>query len=115
MAPLSVWEDEQQFQVEVDLPGLQPQQVDVTVEKGKLFIRGERTPAGTGPRHDERAYGKFERVVSLADTIDPARIDASLRDGVLRLTLHKRPEVLPQKVTVKYDDAGESAPGAASI
>jgi HSP20 family protein len=113
MAPLSVWEDEQQFHVEVDLPGLQPQDVDVTVEKGKLFLRGERMPASTGPRHDERAYGKFERIVSLADTVDPARIDASLRDGVLRLTLRKRPEVLPQRVTVKYD-AGESAPAAAS-
>jgi HSP20 family protein len=110
LAPLSAWEDEQQLYVEVDLPGLQPQDVDVTVEKDKLFIRGERAPAGTAPRHDERAYGKFERIVALADTIDPSRIDASLQDGVLRLTLHKRPEVLPQKVTVKYDAGAAAVP-----
>lgn len=111
MAPLAAWEDEHQFFVEVDLPGLRPENVDVTIEKGKLFIRGERAPAGSAARHDERVYGRFERIVALADTIDPSRIEASLRDGVLRLTLNKRPEVLPQKVTVKYD----AAPAAPAV
>jgi HSP20 family protein len=102
-APLSVWEDQQQLYLEVDLPGLQPEDVDVTVENGKLSIRGERKPSeGAQKRYDERAYGRFERVIALADTIDQASVVAQLRDGVLRVTLSKKPEVQPQRVVVKY-------------
>jgi HSP20 family protein len=109
-APLSVWEDAQQLYVEVDLPGLKPGDVEVTVNDGKLFIRGERVPAQREPacRHDERSYGKFERIVALPETIDPSKVDANLRDGVLLLTLQKRPEVLPQKVTVKYGSGAQA-------
>jgi HSP20 family protein len=109
-APLSVWEDAQQLYVEVDLPGLKPGDVEVTVNDGKLFIRGERVPAQREPacRHDERSYGTFERIVALPETIDPSKVEANLRDGVLQLTLQKRPEVLPQKVTVKYGGAPQA-------
>lgn len=102
-APLSVWEDQQQLHIDVDLPGLQPADVDVTVEDGKLSIRGERKPAeGAQGRYDERAYGRFERVIALADTIDQGSVEAQLRDGVLHVTLSKKPEVQPQRVVVKY-------------
>lgn len=105
-APLSVWEDQQQLRIEVDLPGLQPGDVDVTVEDGKLSIRGERKPAQAAQgRYEERAFGRFERVIALADTIDPNSVEAHLRDGILSVTLSKKPESLPQKVTVHYQGA----------
>jgi HSP20 family protein len=105
-APLSVWEDQQQLHLEIDLPGLQPADVDVTVEDGKLSIRGERKPVdGAQRRYDERAYGRFERVIALADTIDQASVEAQLRDGVLHVTLSKKPETQPQRVVVKYNGA----------
>lgn len=115
-APLSVWEDQQQLHVEVDLPGLQPGDVEVTVDDGKLSIRGERQPSQSAPgRYEERAFGRFERVIALADTIDPTSVEAQLRDGVLRVTLSKKPESQPQKVVVRYDapQAVEAAAPAA--
>lgn len=110
LAPLSVWEDARQVSVEVDLPGFKPGDVDVTVNDGKLFIRGERTApqCEAACRHDERPYGQFERVVALPETVDPSQVEANLRDGVLQLTLQKRPEVQPQKVAVKYGGAPEA-------
>ena len=117
-APLSVWEDQQQLHIAVDLPGLQPADVDVTVEDGKLSIRGERKAAeGAQGRYDERAYGRFERVIALADTIDQGSVAAQLRDGVLHVTLGKKPETQPQRVVVKYNGeqpAPSEAPANAS-
>lgn len=116
-APLSVWEDQQQLHIAVDLPGLQPSEVEVTVEDGKLSIRGERRPAeGAQGCYDERAYGCFERVIALADTIDQGSVEAQLRDGVLYVTLSKKPESQPQRVAVKYSGsqpaAGEAPNGS---
>ena len=109
-APLSVWEDQSRLHLEVDLPGLQPGDVDVTVEHGKLSIRGERKPAeGAQKRYDERAYGRFERVIALSDTIDQGSVEAQLRDGVLLVTLSKKPEVQPQRVVVKHNGAQPAA------
>jgi HSP20 family protein len=103
-APLSVWEDAERVYVEVDVPGFQPQQVDVHIEDGKLQISGERAPAQREQRcwYDERAFGRFVRSIGLPETVDPARVEANLRDGVLSITLHKRPEAQPHRVNVKY-------------
>jgi HSP20 family protein len=103
-APLSVWEDAERVYVEVDVPGLQPQQVDVHIEDGKLHITGERAPAQRDQKcwYEERAFGRFQRVIGLADTIDATNVEANLRDGVLSITLHKRPEAQPHRVNVRY-------------
>ncbi len=114
-APLSVWEDQHQLHIEVDVPGLQPGDVDVTVEDGKLSIRGERKPtAAAQGRYEERAFGRFERVIALADTIDATSVEAQLRDGILSVALNKKPESQPQKVVVRYEapQAVEQSPPA---
>jgi HSP20 family molecular chaperone IbpA len=116
--PLSVWEDGEHVYVEADLPGLQPAQVDVRIEDDLLKIVAERTaPERAGQtQHDERAFGQFHRVLGLGKHIDRSRVDAQLRDGVLNITLHKRPEAQPQKVNVRYasaEPAGENSPPAA--
>ncbi|MBL8848796.1 MAG: Hsp20/alpha crystallin family protein [Planctomycetaceae bacterium] len=108
--PLSVWEDEGKVCIEADLPGSRPQDIDVRVEDGSLRISGERVlpQREAQGRHNERRFGAFERVLPLGKTLDPSRIDAELRDGVLSITLYKRPETQTQKVQVKY--AGEASP-----
>jgi HSP20 family protein len=113
-APLSVWEDAERVYVEVDVPGLQPQQVDVHIEDGKLLISGERAPARRDQRcwYEERAFGRFARAIALPEAVDPSQVDANLRDGVLSITLHKRPEAQPHRVAVKY--AAESTHAASS-
>ena len=106
-APVSLWEDEQHFYVEVDLPGVAKDDVDVTVDKGTLRVAAERKPPEhqRDCRHQERGYGHVERLFSLPETTDLEAIDASLRDGVLLVTLNKRPDAQPKRVTVKGEQA----------
>jgi len=104
---VSLWEDEGQVYVEVDVPGLRQDDLELSVEDGKLWIRGERTM----PRHeqkcwyDERRYGQFERAVILSDVVNPNSIDATLADGVLSITLAKKPEHQPHRIKIKYGDS----------
>ena len=101
---LNVWADENAFHAETDLPGIDPEAVEIIVTDGnQLTIRGERK----GPEHgqktwyDERAYGSFQRTVMLTEAVDAESIEASLADGMLSITVAKRPEAKPQKITVK--------------
>ncbi len=112
VAPLALWESDQHINVEVDVPGLSMDQIELVVEQGKLFIRGERPqlPEGTKASHDERAYGRFERVVRLSDNInvDPATTNAVLKNGVLTVQLAKKPELQAQKIVIRGEDAPQS-------
>jgi HSP20 family protein len=101
-APLSLWQDEDHIYVEADLPGMADEDVEVTVHKGVLFIRGERKPEPD--RHylyNGRAWGRFERAVKLPDEVDAGAIQAELSRGVLRLTMPKSPETRPRKIALK--------------
>ena len=101
---LSLWEDDQKVYIEVDVPGMQLDDLTLTMEGGQLWIRGERKFAQHEEKcwYDERFYGGFQRAVSLQDTVDPSTIDAALCDGVLSITLTKKPEYQPHRVAVKY-------------
>ncbi len=111
---LSLWEQDNKLIVEVDVPGMRPGDVDVTMENGELKITGERRSFETVPEqfYNERSYGKFERVVRLSDAIDPTSIDANLRDGVLRVTLSRKPEAQPHRVSIKYDGSVDESPSS---
>ena len=99
------WENDGQYLVEMDLPGVRTEDLDVSVEKGHLIIRGERRTPETSQKswYDERRFGSFQKVLRLDESADPASIDATLTDGVLRLTIGKKPEHRPQRVPVKAD------------
>lgn len=107
LVPMSLWEDDNSIYIEMDVPGLTIEDLDVTIEKGKLRICGQRSavdrPSGTF--HEERVFGQFERYVALNDWIDPTSIDASLRNGVLCIKFAKRPEQQRQKVTITAGDS----------
>ena len=108
LAPMSLWEDDNSIYVEMDLPGFTIEDLDVTIEKGKLRICGQRTAAnrpGT-TYYEERHFGQFERFVALNDWVDPNSIDATLNHGVLCIKFSKRPEQQRQKVTIT---GGESS------
>jgi HSP20 family molecular chaperone IbpA len=111
-----VWDDSERVCIEADLPGLQPQQVDVRIEDDALKISAERALPERGGRrqHDERAFGRVDRVLGLGKHIDRSRVDAQLRDGVLSITLYKRPEAQTQKVNVRYATAESPLPTAES-
>lgn len=109
VAPLSMWEDGTAFYLDVDVPGLSLADLDVSVEKGKLYIRGERkAPERPEVTHEERFFGRFERMIALNEWVDPNSIQAALSDGVLHLTLSKKPESQRQKIAIRYCDASDS-------
>jgi HSP20 family protein len=88
-------------------PGMTPDALQITIDKGLLVIAGERKDdeaelagANTAVYAQERFKGAFRRVISLPDDIDPARIDATCRDGMLRVTVARREASRPRQITV---------------
>jgi HSP20 family protein len=102
-APSALWEEEGRWGLEIELPGIQLEDIDITLENDALRVTAERRPSGDGRKfvHQERAYGKVQRLIKLPDTVDPENIEAELKDGVLRVFLKKRPELQPKKIQVK--------------
>jgi len=88
-------------------PGIDPAKVDVRLERGVLTIEGERPRAVNGEAGkttvhvNERFAGRFSRVVSLPDDIDPAAVSASYRDGVLRVSVQRRESAQPRRIEVQ--------------
>ena len=105
VGPLSVWDDATAIHIQMDVPGVPLEALDVLVEKGKLTIRGERNAPERSSEylHEERCFGQFERAIMLSDVVDPAKVEATLSDGVLYLKLAKRPEAQPQKIAIRSE------------
>lgn len=104
-APLvDIKEEPDRFVLFADLPGVDPSDVEVLMDKGILTIKGERRgdAADEGERYSriERRYGSFHRRFALPDSADPDAISASGRDGVLVVTIPKRPETTPRRIQV---------------
>ncbi len=85
-------------------PGIDPATLEVQIEKGVLTIAGERkadaSPEKATLHVEERFVGKFRRVVTLPDDIDPEGVEASYRDGVLRISLARKESAQPRRITV---------------
>jgi HSP20 family protein len=102
---IDVTEDKDKIVLTADLPGLAEKDVDIQIEKDVLTLRGARTlerkADGEHHRRYERVSGSFVRSFTLPPTIDTEQVAASLKDGVLTLTLPKKPEAQPKKISVK--------------
>ena len=102
-APANLWEEEGKWCLELELPGVQQDAIEITLEKNALRIAATRQEPEAERKywHQERTYGQFERHFTLPETVDPDGIEAVLADGVLHLTLTKKPEAQPKKIQVK--------------
>jgi HSP20 family protein len=101
--PASVWEDEGSYHVELDVPGVVRDHVELTFEKGTLRITTERQAPEEGRTGlvDERRYGKVTRTVTLPESIDPESIQAELTNGVLHVAVAKKPEAQPKRIEIR--------------
>lgn len=101
---MAMWEDDDRIYVEAELPGLTDGDVDVTIHRGVLLIRGERKPdEGRRSLYDGRAYGRFERMIRLPEPVDAENVEARMKDGVLTISLPKRPDSKAKKVQVRTE------------
>jgi HSP20 family protein len=92
--------------VEADLPGLTEKAVDLTLTDNVLFLTAERkleVPAGYTPRRQERASFRFSRSVPLPVKVDPEKVTATVKDGVLTVTLAKAEQARPRQIRVKVE------------
>jgi HSP20 family protein len=96
--------DDHALVVSADLPGIDRENVSVTLEDGVLTISGERpmhVEVGQGRRHrSERAYGAFKRSFRVPAKVDVASVTAEHKDGTLRVRLALQEEAKPQRITV---------------
>jgi HSP20 family protein len=106
---VNILEREDAIVISADLPGLKPEDVEVTVDQGTLNIRGERKleekSEGETLHRIERMYGLFERSFTLPNTVDPTKIDARFKNGEMTLTLPKREESKPRSVKIKVESS----------
>jgi HSP20 family protein len=102
---LDVHENDGQYAVTVELPGMDKEDVTIEFDEGMLTIRGEkrseREENGEKPRFVERRYGAFSRSFSLPRDADPDRIEARFDKGVLTLTIAKNEAAKPRTVAIK--------------
>ncbi|MDY6813646.1 MAG: Hsp20/alpha crystallin family protein [Pseudomonadota bacterium] len=103
---VDVREEEGRFVIYADVPGVQPGDIEVTMEHGILTLRGERRleqpEAENGFSRIERAWGSFYRRFSLPDTADAEAISARTENGVLQIVIPKRPETQPRRIEVAH-------------
>lgn len=94
------------FELYVDLPGVDPSKVDLTLDGGVLTLSGERLqPAAkageeTQGQRIERGHGQFHRRFVLPDTVDSERVNASGSQGVLTVTIPKQPKAMPRRIQI---------------
>lgn len=102
---VDIKEEENRFVIYADLPGVDPKDIEITMEQGVLTLRGERSEESKeereGYKRVERMSGSFYRRFSLPDTADAERIEAEGKNGVLEITLPKHEKVQPRKITVR--------------
>jgi HSP20 family protein len=104
---LDAWETENAFHVQLDLPGLTADQVDISFDRNVLTITGSRPATIQAPEKGEvrvffaeRAYGSFQRTLRFPQYVMSDRIAASFKDGVLTVTVPKAEEAKPRKIAI---------------
>jgi HSP20 family protein len=101
----NVAETEKEYEITLDLPGLKPEDFNVELNEGRLWISGERKHEAEEKdktyHRIERHYGQFRRVIPLETAVNAEKIEAEYRDGVLRITVPKDEALLPRRIEVK--------------
>lgn len=101
---VDIREDKERFVIRADVPGVDPKNIDVSMENGILSIRGERSEISdidSGEWHRiERTSGQFYRRFALPDSADADHIEAHSTNGVLEIVIPKQERVKPRKIAV---------------
>jgi len=107
LPPLNVWEAGDTLKVEVEIPGVKLEDVEVSFDKGELTIKGEKKVAiqeSAMLHRRERLAGTFTRTMTVPWEIKADQVSAELKDGILTVTLPKAEAAKPRKVAVRYNE-----------
>jgi HSP20 family protein len=111
-APTDVSEDENSLRITMELPGVDANDVRLSLENNSLTIRGEKKQQFDDTQERihrfERSYGMFERTFVLPNTVDSERIDARYENGVLLVTIAKAERAKPREIRVNSSSSGSS-------
>jgi HSP20 family protein len=106
--PVDIVENENELVLKADIPDVDLKDIDIQIEQGTLTLKGERkfeqADKDQGYHRIERAYGQFVRCFSLPDTVDPDKVRADYRKGVLTVTLPKKEVAKPKSIKVQVSD-----------
>jgi HSP20 family protein len=101
---VDIKEESNRFLIFADIPGVDPKEIEVHMEKGILSIKGERKSEtkeeGDNFTRVERSRGVFYRRFALPDSADPEKITAAGKHGVLEITIPKKPETTPRRISI---------------
>ena len=107
---LEIYEKEDKFVVRAEVPGMNEDEIDISVFGDTLTIRGERKTESEVKEEDYRRsemhYGRFSRTVTLASGVQAGKVEASYDNGVLEITLPKAVETKPKKIAIKAKENG---------
>lgn len=99
---VDIFENEQELLLMADMPGVKPEGIDLHYEKGELTIHGKVTPRhNVGYLFQEYAVGDYRRSFTVREEIDPTKITAEFKQGVLTVKLPKREELKPMRIAIK--------------
>lgn len=104
---VDIHETDQAIVLKADLPGLNPNEVDIRIEDNTLFLKGERKMEKETKEENyhriERSYGSFSRSFILPRTVSADKISADYKNGVLNITMPKREESKPKQIRVNVN------------
>ena len=115
--PVNVWETSEGYQAALLAPGLDEQSINVTVHDDTLAIEGElkfSVPEGAKPIWQEFGPSKFRRSLRLGTAVDPARVEAMYRNGLLLVTMPKAEHAKPRQVQVQVGGTATAAANGTS-
>jgi HSP20 family protein len=111
-APTDVTEDENTLRITLELPGVDPADVRLSIENNVLTIRGEKKQEleenNERVHRSERTYGMFERTFVLPNTVDPDKIEARYENGVLYVAVTKAERAKPREIRVNSSTTGST-------
>jgi len=102
--PVDILETQDELVLKADIPEITPENIEVSFENGTLTIKGQRDfekkEEGQGYHRIERSYGSFTRAFTLPETVDPEKLVADYKNGVLTITIGKKEVAKPRSVKV---------------
>ena len=107
--PVDIYETENELVLKADVPEVDPKHVAIQMENGTLTLKGERRfdeqRNGRGFHRIERGYGSFVRAFSLPDTVEPDKVKADYKNGVLTVVLPKKEVAKPRTINVEISNS----------